>query len=1499
MVFMRIYEYVYNKYFKKPDEEIRNIKLNIKQIFPCSNRVKTTKYTPYNFIFKNLYEQLCIPSNLYFVFIAVLQSTPQVSSTQGYPIVLLPLIIVLLFSALKDGYEDYQRYLSDNQLNNNIVQIVNLPYVTDQSKLLHNINTTDTNTDSNTDNNTDSNFDSNFDTPISSNFDISDPCINTCGITQSNTTGNRGTGTMDTGTMDKSTKDTGTVGTDTNGLDTKDTGGTKSSKIGSKFFKSRDKSKKSKVDEFVGTERYDFVEGALRNKVLVNKYWKDLKVGEYVFLQNKDISPADLVLLATSEENGFAYVDASSLDGETNIKKKESIYDVYNELGSDFEHVITEVQRLLGHFKCEGPNKNLISFDGHLKYLFSDKITPIPLNNEMKKLITNYKFKLNSNNNSLENVNSSVTVSGPPNSTNTTSKDTGTIVPSTVTEGKRANFTGTECTMGNMDTKGVITNKEDPLGGSGGRGPVTVMENLRSESINEFEKNINESKETQVNLNNLLLRECKLVNTQWIIGFVVYTGHDTKIYKNISKAPYKVSNLQKKMMKTTLLICIIQFILCLVATFYNLYIHTNKVYEKYSYLSLETRASGFYIFIIYYLSWMALTANFVPISAIVTLNAVKLIQGFFIQFDDSMYCHELKMNAKARNTMLNEELGQIKYLFSDKTGTPLRCLYTPIPERVLVIYTSTLTCNKMEFRKFSIMGHSYGKGYTDVIRFVYAKKGIFLESEVANPNYDKESHVNLVDDVLFKELNDPNHPRHEYLIDFFLHLAINNWAVPDSSNNRIYMCPSPDELCFVNAAAFCGFRLLQRNSNFVLISIFNQIYKIKIIAQADFDYKRKCSTTIISISHTNPLKPIGTINDPANRVTNPLNPVNGVNPLNTVNSNIKGKVVPLGAVGTEDTVGASAVTEETENNRIILYCKGGDNIMIKKLKEIKEVDVVTLRNMKKYSVGGLRTLVFAKREIELNEFNEWLKEYNRIKLTIESRDEKLAECVSKLECDLELQGVTGIEDKLQTGVSECIEQLLMAGIRIWMLTGDNLDTSINIGIATNLVNMLSDRIMLDSNTVPNDKLFLEMKKHINRIDQENNITKHRCLILDSMSIEYIFSSITGSGTTANNNTSTKGNTGTKDTGTKDNMDKDKEAPLGAGTDGTTGRGPVTVTEEIFIEILKRVHSVICCRMTPYLKGAVVTFVKNKLGGITLAVGDGANDCNMIQIAHVGIGIKGREGSQAFNASDFGIGEFRFLSPLILHHGRLCYRNLSKCISYMFYKNVILIIPLFFYAYISLFSGQKIYYSLFVAIYNVVFTSIPVGIFGIVDQDYNREFSVKYPHVYQLGQINHYFNVIKFSGWILNAIIQSAVIFFMMTVGLGDEFSIPFPYGLIADAPTLGIMLLSSVFIIVSCKLVLETWYFTKITLLSHLISIFFFIITVCSFSSSPIYSANSIGSAFVLFTSYRFWIVILGTLMLSMYRDYFYKVFKYSFCPQYYHHVQKVEYLKIEQPVTF
>ena len=95
---------------------------------------------------------------------------------------------------------------------------------------------------------------------------------------------------------------------------------------------------------------------------------------------------------------------------------------------------------------------------------------------------------------------------------------------------------------------------------------------------------------------------------------------------------------------------------------------------------------------------------------------------------------------------------------------------------------------------------------------------------------------------------------------------------------------------------------------------------------------------------------------------------------------------------------------------------------------------------------------------------------------------------------------------------------------------------------------------------------------------------------------------------------------------------------------------------------------------------------------TLAIGDGANDVNMITAAHVGIGISGLEGQQAKRASDYAISKFCYLKPLLFYHGRESYRRNSLLCLYMFYKNILYVLPQYWYGFVSAFSGQTLYES---------------------------------------------------------------------------------------------------------------------------------------------------------------------------------------------------------------
>ena len=164
-------------------------------------------------------------------------------------------------------------------------------------------------------------------------------------------------------------------------------------------------------------------------------------------------------------------------------------------------------------------------------------------------------------------------------------------------------------------------------------------------------------------------------------------------------------------------------------------------------------------------------------------------------------------------------------------------------------------------------------------------------------------------------------------------------------------------------------------------------------------------------------------------------------------------------------------------------------------------------------------------------------------------------------------------------------------------------------------------------------------------------------------------------------------------------------------------------EKLLLKLVNLCSAVICCRVTPKQKQDMVWLMrKNKC--TTLAIGDGANDVNMINMAHVGIGIKGVEGAQAALCSDYAISEFQILRELMLYHGRECYRKYSQLILFNFFKHLLLVLLQVWYGFINHFSSALIYDPWIYQLYNVVFTSFPIIVYAIYDQQHSVAVSLK-------------------------------------------------------------------------------------------------------------------------------------------------------------------------------
>lgn len=256
--------------------------------------------------------------------------------------------------------------------------------------------------------------------------------------------------------------------------------------------------------------------------------------------------------------------------------------------------------------------------------------------------------------------------------------------------------------------------------------------------------------------------------------------------------------------------------------------------------------------------------------------------------------------------------------------------------------------------------------------------------------------------------------------------------------------------------------------------------------------------------------------------------------------------------------------------------------------------------------------------------------------------------------------------------------------------------------------------------------------------------------------------------------------------------------------------------QYFIDIIQFCETVICCRVTPKQKAQVVALIKKRLGKITLAIGDGANDANMIQEAHIGIGLYGEEGMRAVQASDFAFVKFSFLWKLVLVHGKWCYIRISEMILYFFYKNMVFTICQVFFSFFCGFSGQTIYDDFYITFYNLIFTALPLMVRATIEQDIYYKFRVNiededdlpfgeniylkkyYPKLYYIGQKNTLFTYRNFIFWVAEGFMHGFFIFILNAMVIGPQINDS--NGFTSDIWMLSISLYTCVILVYNLKL---------------------------------------------------------------------------------------------------
>jgi len=360
-----------------------------------------------------------------------------------------------------------------------------------------------------------------------------------------------------------------------------------------------------------------------------------------------------------------------------------------------------------------------------------------------------------------------------------------------------------------------------------------------------------------------------------------------------------------------------------------------------------------------------------------------------------------------------------------------------------------------------------------------------------------------------------------------------------------------------------------------------------------------------------------------------------------------------------------------------------------------------------FASEGLRTLLYAYRYVDEASYTVWRKSYHESTTSIANRQSLIEQVADQLERDFELVGATAVEDKLQKGVPEAIDKLRRANIKIWMLTGDKRETAINIGHSCRLVKDYSTLISLNHGL---DTIEQSIAAAI--VDINDGAIAHCVVIIDGQALSTV------------------------------------EAQPNV--------------RDLFIDLVIRADSVICCQASPSQKASLVKFIRKKLPqSVTLAIGDGANDIAMIQEAHVGIGITGKEGLQAAQISDYSIAQFRFLLKLLLVHGRWNYIRTCKYVLGMFWKEMLLYLTQALYQHWNGYTGTSLYEPWSLTMFQPLFTCLPVVFIGIFEKDLAASTLLAVPELYTKGQRNGGFNIKIYLWWTFMAASDAIIMFFIM------------------------------------------------------------------------------------------------------------------------------------------
>lgn len=953
----------------------------------------------------------------------------------------------------------------------------------------------------------------------------------------------------------------------------------------------------------------------------------------------------------------------------------------------------------------------------------------------------------------------------------------------------------------------------------------------------KFDGNVTVAGEEKLPLTNneIVYRGSTLRNTERALGMVIYTGEECKIRMNANKNPrIKSPALQAKVNRVVMLIVAIVLALSVICTVAYSFWHKN-VEAKSWYISGANVSYG-----PIFTSFLIMFNTMIPISLYVSMEIVKVGQMYLMN-DIDMYDPETDTPIETRTSTINEELGQVSYIFSDKTGT--------------------LTNNTMRFRKMSVAGTAWfhdldlleeaakGGDQTTLIHKKRSTKGkkaarqharqrsddsdrrpiMAADIDRSSPEGERASPDYRTTDMLEYIQRKPYTVFARKAKMFLLALSLCHTCIPeqDKDGRTSFQAASPDELALVIAAQEMGYLVLDRQLSLLTIRTYpngrdeapdDEVYEVLDVIEFSSARKRMsvvvrmpdqricvfckgADTVLTQLLKQKPLAERKAKDIERRASRRRVSEAAEIVRRNSEHGSRRGlgrsslsrsRRTNNSAIGRRSSVSGHRVSvresidvwlreRESEGGRrrrdngndeyysprpsgvgmgrpSNALSDSEDSIqgegerdtedagedLVEEALVVDEAAVFErcFQHLNDFAEDGLRTLLYGHRFLDEAIYGSWKRAYHEASTSLVDRQEKIEKVGEQIETDLQLTGATAIEDKLQQGVPEAIDKLRRANIKMWMLTGDKRETAINIGHSCRLVKDYSTLVILDHET---GKVAGPIRKLT--ADITSGSVPHSVVVVDGQTLSTIESH-----------------------------------------EGLRAK---------FFRLAILVDSVICCRASPKQKAFLVKSIRKQVNdSITLAIGDGANDIAMIQEAHVGIGITGKEGMQAARISDYSIAQFRFLLKLLLVHGRWNYIRVCKYTLGTFWKETLFYLTQALYQRWNGYTGTSLYEPWSLSMFNTLFTSLPVIFLGIFEKDLAASTLLAVPELYNKGQRHAGFNIRIYLGWAFMATCESIIIFFTM-LGL-------FAYGdvlnRVNDLYPMGLLCFSACITVINLKL---------------------------------------------------------------------------------------------------